>query len=59
MKTNKTTVEGIQACKVIHEEAIKHNISMPITEQVYKILYEYKDPKDAIESLMRRDLKEE
>ncbi len=59
METNKSTVEGIKACKVIYEESIKHNISMPITEQVYNILYEYKNPKDSIETLMRRDLKEE
>lgn len=59
METNKSTVEGIKACKVIYEESIKNNISMPITEQVYNILYEYKNPKDSIETLMRRDLKEE
>lgn len=47
------------AAKVIHEEAIKNNISMPITEQVYKVLYEGMKPKDAAENLMSRDLKDE
>ena len=59
METNKATVEGIMAAKVIHEEAIKNNISMPITEQVYKVLYEGMKPKDAAENLMSRDLKDE
>lgn len=59
MKNNKLTVEGIKACKVIYEEAKKHNISMPITEQVYKVLYEGKKPTDAIDILMSRELKEE
>jgi glycerol-3-phosphate dehydrogenase (NAD(P)+) len=32
---------------------------MPITEQVYKVLYEDKDPLGAVKELMSRDLKEE
>jgi glycerol-3-phosphate dehydrogenase len=32
---------------------------MPITEQVYKMLFENKDPKEAIRSLMTRTLKQE
>lgn len=59
LKNNKYTVEGIKACKVVYEESIKNNIVMPITEQVYKILYEGKKPTDAVEDLMSRDLKSE
>ena len=59
LETNKSTVEGIKACKVVYEESIKHGISMPITEQVYKILYENKKPLDAANDLMNRDLKSE
>ena len=58
-KTNKRTVEGIFACKVVYEEAKKHNIDMPITNAVYGVLYEGKKPQDAIVSLMKRDLKSE
>ena len=59
MKNNTKTVEGIFACKVVHEEAIRRGIEMPITDQVYEVLYENKDPKEALAALMSRDLKAE
>ncbi|CAM3573212.1 NAD(P)H-dependent glycerol-3-phosphate dehydrogenase [Erysipelothrix urinaevulpis] len=59
LETNTKTVEGIHAAKVVHELSIEENISMPITEQVYKIVYENKKPSLAIEELMMRDLKQE
>lgn len=59
LKENKKTVEGVLACKVVYEEARKNRIDMPITEQVYKILYESESPQAAIVSLMRRGLKPE
>jgi glycerol-3-phosphate dehydrogenase (NAD(P)+) len=34
-------------------------VELPITEQVYKILYEGKDPAEATTDLMSRDLKDE
>jgi len=34
-------------------------VEMPITEQVYQILYEGKRPKDAVKELMSRKLKME
>ena len=57
--TNTKTVEGVKACKIVYEEAIRRGISMPITTEVYKILYENKKPRDAINDLMRRKLKSE
>lgn len=57
--TNEKTVEGIFAVKVVYEEAIKNKISMPITEQVYKVLYEGAKPSDCIQILMTRELKSE
>ena len=59
MKENKKTVEGIYACKVIHEESIKQGIDMPITNEVYAVLYEGKNPKEAVRNLMGRSLKAE
>jgi glycerol-3-phosphate dehydrogenase (NAD(P)+) len=59
MKENKKTVEGIYACKVIHEESLKQGIDMPITNEVYAVLYEGKDPDQAIKDLMGRSLKAE
>lgn len=59
LANNTKTVEGIKACKIVYEEAIKNNISMPITTEVYKVLYEGKDCYQAIYDLMNRELKEE
>lgn len=56
---NTLTVEGVMAAKVVHEVALENNIEMPITEQVYKVFYENKDPELAIQELMNRDLKHE
>lgn len=57
--TNTKTVEGVKACKIVYEEAQRRGISMPITTEVYKVLYEHKKPSDAINDLMRRSLKSE
>lgn len=59
MRENKKTVEGIYACKVIHDESIKQGIEMPITNEIYAVLYEGKRPDEAIIDLMNRKLKPE
>lgn len=59
MKENTKTVEGIYACKVVHEEALKQGIDMPITNEVYAVLYQGKDPVEAVKDLMGRSLKAE
>lgn len=58
-ETNKKTCEGIRTAKVIHEVALKNHIEMPITNEVYKILYEGKEPSLSAKDLMLRDLKAE
>ncbi len=58
-KDNHKTVEGVLACKVVHEEAHKQHIEMPITDQIYAVLYEGKSPEQAIKDLMSRSLKAE
>ncbi|AMC93346.1 glycerol-3-phosphate dehydrogenase [Erysipelothrix larvae] len=57
--TNIKTVEGVAATKVVYEVAKEKGIDMPITEQVYKVFYEGKDPRQAIVDLMNRELKHE
>ena len=59
LKSNTKTVEGIFACKAVYLEAQKRNISMPITTEMYRVLYENETPADAIQRLMSRDLKSE
>ena len=59
LRNNKRTVEGVRCAKVVYEEALKHGISMPITDQVYKVLFEGKKPSSALSELMSRELKAE
>ena len=58
-ENNKKTVEGVRTAKVVHEVAKQHHIEMPIIEEIYKVLYEDKDPKQSARDLMLRDLKHE
>lgn len=58
-ETTTTTVEGVFAAKVVYDVAIEKGINMPITTEVYKIVYEGKTPSKAIKDLMNRALKPE
>lgn len=51
--------EGIRTCFSVHALARKIGVEMPICEQMYKILQEGKDPRQAVWDLMERDLKSE
>jgi len=51
--------EGIETTKAAVELSRKHNIEMPITEQVHRVLFEGKDPKSAVDELMLREPKPE
>ena len=59
--TNKTTVEGIDSCRAIYEDVHKNHpdISMPLVDVLYGVLYEGIKPSDGIASLMSRPLKNE
>lgn len=48
------TVEGCIATESAYMLAKKHNVSMPIVEELYQVLYHNKDIKTAISSLMER-----
>jgi glycerol-3-phosphate dehydrogenase (NAD(P)+) len=48
-------VEGVNTCKAAYRLSKKHNIVMPVTEQLYYVLFEGKDPREAVEELMLRD----
>ena len=52
-------VEGISAAREIYQLAVKHRIEMPISEQVYKVLYENVSPQTAVRNLLVREQKEE
>lgn len=48
------TVEGYYAVAIAKSIADKYGVEMPIVEECYNILYENKNPKDAIIELMSR-----
>ena len=52
-------VEGIKAIKAFYELKEKLKVSMPITDVLYKVLFEGKDPKYGVYELMSRDRKDE
>ncbi len=52
-------VEGVTSTRAIHEWVKKENfqVELPITEQVYKVLFNNKNPQEAVKDLMLRDPK--
>ncbi len=59
MSGMKTVAEGVKTAKAARELARRYNVSMPIVDEVYHLLYENKDPKNAVADLMSRELKGE
>jgi glycerol-3-phosphate dehydrogenase (NAD(P)+) len=51
--------EGVKTTLATYRLASKLGVEVPITEQMYKILYEGKPPRQAVSDLMARDLKGE
>jgi glycerol-3-phosphate dehydrogenase (NAD(P)+) len=51
--------EGVKTTRSAHQLAAKFQVEMPITEQVYRILFEDKNPKQALLDLMSRNPKSE
>jgi len=51
--------EGIRTTRSAYELSLKHQVELPITQQVYQVLFENKKPKEAITGLMTRDPKSE
>ncbi|MDU2201910.1 MAG: NAD(P)H-dependent glycerol-3-phosphate dehydrogenase, partial [Anaerococcus hydrogenalis] len=58
-KKVKTVVEGIPTTKALYELSLKENIELPITKEIYKVIFENSDPKKSVEILMNRDKKSE
>lgn len=59
LATNTKTVEGIRTAKIVHDVAQANGIDMPIVSEIYKVIYEDKDPTTSAMDLMLRDLKAE
>ncbi|MDR3602871.1 MAG: NAD(P)H-dependent glycerol-3-phosphate dehydrogenase [Desulfosporosinus sp.] len=52
-------VEGVRATRIAYELSVEKHISMPITEQAYKVLFAGADPKIAVADLMLRGKRHE
>ena len=47
--------EGVETVKAAYQLSKKRKISMPITAEVYKIIYEQKNATQAVRDLMKRE----
>lgn len=52
-------VEGVYSAKAAKDLAEKYKVEMPIVTEVNRILFEDKSPRDAVNALMQRELKQE
>ena len=52
-------VEGVRTTKAAYQLALKYDVPMPITEQLYEVLFNDKHPKAAVDELMIRMKKPE
>lgn len=53
------TIEGYDATKTVYNYAKNHHIDMPITNEIYRVLYRNKNPQQALFDLMTRSAKSE
>lgn len=48
-------VEGVNTAKAAYELSLKHKVDMPITREIYNVLFNDKSAKEAVIDLMQRD----
>lgn len=51
--------EGVKTAKSVYNLSRKLGVEMPISHEIYRLIYEDLDPKEAVYRLMTRDLKQE
>ena len=59
LRDAKFVAEGIKTARSAQQLAERHRIEMPITHEMYGVLYEGESPRGAIQRLMTRSLKAE
>ncbi len=59
LQTMTMVAEGVYTTRSVHDKAAKMGIDMPIAAEVYRVLYEDKDPLAAVNDLMLREPKRE
>ena len=58
-KEMKMVAEGIRSCKGICKMASELSVEMPISQAVYDVIYEGKDPREYVRGLMKRGATDE
>lgn len=48
-------VEGVQASRAVYEQSQRLGVELPIIEQVYRVLIEGVDPREAVKALLERN----
>jgi glycerol-3-phosphate dehydrogenase (NAD(P)+) len=51
--------EGVKTAEAVHRLATEHGVEMPISQEIYGLLYEGRPPLEAVNNLMMRDPKPE
>lgn len=51
--------EGVSTCRAARELAQRNGVDLPITNKMYEVLYELKDPRQGLAELMNRPLTHE
>lgn len=59
LSETKKVAEGVATTVSARALSHKYNVEMPIVEQVYQVLFEQKEPREAIQTLMLREAKPE
>lgn len=59
LRDAKFVAEGIKTAKSAQALSQRHHIEMPITTEMYRVLYEGESPREGIQRLMTRSLKAE
>ena len=57
LKSMNMIAEGVETCRSVKEIADQKSIDMPITEAVYEVIFEGRDPDKATYELLTRDIK--
>ena len=54
LASTEKVIEGIHTVRSVHSLADEHNVPMPISEEVYNVIFRHKDPATAVDDLMQR-----
>lgn len=59
LKETEMVIEGINTVQSVIKLAERYDVEMPISREVYSVLFKNKDPHQAVRDLMVREMKEE